>query len=130
MTAGLVNDLYEFSRQDRFDSREAQDRIDELEAREDDDETPLDEDEKTELKAWRELVEEAEGYSGDRWRDGIFFISEESFEDYAEELASDIGAIDRDADWPLSFIDWTRAADALKQDYTSTEIYGNEFWYR
>lgn len=49
-------------------------------------------------------------------------IAETYFETYAEELAEDVGAITRDANWPNNHIDWEEAADALKQDYTSVEI--------
>lgn len=37
----------------------------------------------------------------------------ESEEDYAEELAESIGAINSDASWPNSYIDWERAARDL-----------------
>jgi len=40
------------------------------------------------------------------WGYGAHLIREDYFEDYARELAEDIGAIDRDANWPLSYIDW------------------------
>lgn len=126
MSFALYDDLDTFSRQDTFDSRDALRRINELE----DEEETLEEDEAAELKEWRELVEETTGYAGDTWRDGIQFISEDYFEKYAEQLADEIGAIDSKATWPLNHIDWTAAAEALKQDYTSTDIHGNEFWYR
>jgi hypothetical protein len=130
MSLALYDDLDQLSRRDTFDSRDALKRVHELEDREDDEDDPLDEDEKTELKEWRELIEETEGYAGDNWRDGIQFIAEEHFEKYAEELADSIGAIDSNASWPLDHIDWKAAADSLKQDYTSVDIHGNEFWYR
>jgi hypothetical protein len=132
----LVGQMY-------IDSRDLLERLDELEAREDDTDDepaegdvaqigvdPLDEDERDELKMLRELQTETEGYAGDSWEDGVTFIRDSDFERYAEELADDIGAIDRNAGWPLSYIDWSRAADALKQDYTSCEINGVEYWYR
>lgn len=64
------------------------------------------------------------------WQYGATLIREDSFEDYARELAEDIGAIDRDASWPLSYIDWTAAADALKMDYSTVEIDGDDWYYR
>ena len=41
-----------------------------------------------------------------------------------------MGAVPRDAGWPTSYIDWERAADALKMDYTSIEADGRTFWVR
>lgn len=114
----------------RLDSRDLLERLDDLAAREDDEADPLDDDERDELDMLRKLQDETEGYSGDSWRDGVFFIAADDFEDYARELAEDIGAIDRNADWPLSYIDWEAAADALTQDYTSCEIAGRDYWYR
>lgn len=48
-----------------------------------------------------------ESYSGE-------FASDEEF---AEDMAENIGAIDRNAAWPNNHIDWTRAANDLMQDY-------------
>lgn len=58
------------------------------------------------------------------------FVAEESFEEYAEQVAEEIGAIERGGGWPLSYIDWSRAADALKMDYRSIEWDGTTYWYR
>ena len=50
-------------------------------------------------------------------------IPDDEFEDHAREIAADLhGDI---GDWPLSYIDWERAADALRQDYTSV-VYDDE----
>lgn len=38
--------------------------------------------------------------------------------------------IDRDATWPITFIDWAAAAAALQQDYTSIDIDGITYWGR
>lgn len=50
--------------------------------------------------------------------DETTLIPDSEFEDYARELAEDIGAIDREAAWPLTYIDWSAAAHALRMDYT------------
>lgn len=42
----------------------------------------------------------------------------------------DIGAIKGNETWPLSYIDWAKATDALKQDYNSAELDGVTFWGR
>lgn len=57
-------------------------------------------------------------------------ILESDFESYAEELANDIGAIDLDAGWPASYIDWERAARDLSMDYTSVSYDGQDYLYR
>ena len=57
-------------------------------------------------------------------------IADHHFKDYAEDLAHDIGAINRDMSWPLTHIDWSAAADELKQDYAAIDIAGTTYWYR
>ena len=81
-----------------------------------------------ELLVLRALQEQAEGYSD--FRDGETLIRDGYFEQYAQELAEDIGAINRDATWPNNHIDWEAAADALKADYTSVDYDGVEYWIR
>lgn len=51
-------------------------------------------------------------------------IRESDFEEYAEELAEETGAIDREQNWPNYCIDWERAARDLAMDYTSFEFEG------
>lgn len=49
----------------------------------------------------------------------------ESEQDYARDLADDLGLVDRDASWPNNFIDWKRAADELfSTDYWSAPAGG------
>ena len=110
---------------DMFDSRDAEARIVELTASKEDDE--LAEWEEEELMTLTELKENVDS---EEWDDGIGFIADSYFEQYAREFASDIGAIDDDARWPATYIDWERAADALKDDYSSVEVYGTTYWYR
>lgn len=81
-----------------------------------------------ELKALTDLQDEASG-SPD-WTYGETLIRDSYFQDYAMELAEDIGAIDKNASWPNTYIDWDAAADALKQDYTSVDFDGVEYWIR
>lgn len=57
-------------------------------------------------------------------------IREDTFEEYAQELAEDVGAIGADLQWPLMHIDWEAAADALKIDYTSVEYDGHTWLIR
>jgi antirestriction protein len=54
-------------------------------------------------------------------------IPETEFEDYAQELAEDTGAIDREMSWPNYCIDWEYAARELKHDYTPFEFEGVDY---
>jgi len=88
-----------------------------------------DEDQGGALKALRDLEGEAEGYSD--WRHGATLIRDSYFEDYARQTAEDIhGRGVADASWPFDCIDWEKAADALKQDYTCVDFDGVEYWVR
>lgn len=132
---------------DLIDSRDVIERINELsetrdellyqiDAAEDKEETEVakadledwdNSDEGLELKMLLKLQEEAEG--GD-WEYGEVLIRDSYFDQYARDLADDIGAIDRDANWPLNHIDWEAAADELKQDYTCVDFDGVDYWIR
>jgi len=86
-------------------------------------------DEGKELVALKALADEAEG-CGD-WAHGETLIADSYFTEYAEELASDIGDYDpRNVRWPYTCIDWEKAADELKQDYTSVDFDGETYWIR
>ena len=64
------------------------------------------------------------------WIYGATLIREDCFTEYAQQLADDIGAIDRDANWPINCIDWDGAASQLKQDYTEVEFLGHTYFVR
>lgn len=89
---------------------------------------------RTEFDALKELLEELKGNGGDEeWRGDwypITLVRDSYFEDYAQELADDIGAINSDATWPNNCIDWERAARELQADYTTVEFDGVTYWYR
>lgn len=112
---------------DVFDIREAIDRFEELEDIEDRDDTE-------EYATIKSLLEDVCGYGGDhQWRGDwypVTFIADHHFQEYAQELAEDIGAIDKAANWPNNCIDWERAARELQSDYSSVEIDGTTYWYR
>jgi hypothetical protein len=85
-------------------------------------------DEGRELTALKALEEEASG-SPD-WIHGEALIRDSYFQDYAEQLADDLGAIDPKAanNWPTCHIDWEEAADALKADYMEVAFDGVAYW--
>jgi hypothetical protein len=88
-----------------------------------------DPDEAAELAVLLALQEEAEGYAAD-WHHGEPLIRDSYFEEYAQELAEDIGAVNKNATWPNTCIDWTEAAEQLQQDYTSVDWDGVIYWIR
>ena len=82
-----------------------------------------------ELSALKEFARECENSCSD-WEYGESLINDDYFVEHAEELAKDIGAVNSDAAWPLNYIDWEAAADALKQDYSYAELDGTKWWFR
>lgn len=120
---------------DYFSSLDVIERIAELEAEYTDESDGMldlgeaDPEEAEEYWALIELQEEARGYIAD-WEYGETFISDDYFKDYAQELASDIGAIGDQLEWPCNCIDWDAAAEELQQDYTSFEFRGTTYWAR
>lgn len=68
--------------------------------------------------------------SADDWAHGVTIIREDYFTDYAKQLADDIGAVNSDANWPLTYIDWAAAARALKEDYTEIDFGGIPYFVR
>lgn len=90
--------------------------------------TDWDADNGEELKALQSLADDASG-SPD-WKYGETLIRDSYFEEYAQQLADDIGAINANASWPNDCIDWERAARQLQMDYTSVDFDGIDYWIR
>ncbi|CAM3285814.1 hypothetical protein FLLO111716_01050 [Flavobacterium longum] len=80
------------------------------------------------------LLENLKGYGGDeQWRGDwypITLIRDDYFEDYAQQLAEDIGAVDRNAAWPNNCIDWKQAAKELEMDYSTIDFKKASYLYR
>ena len=85
-------------------------------------------DEAEELKILEALAED--GKASPDWPHGETMIRDSYFEDYAQELAEDIGAINNDSNWPNNCIDWEQAARELRMDYTGIEFGGVDYWIR
>lgn len=87
-----------------------------------------------ELALLESLLEECKGNGGDEQWEGdwypLLLIRDSHFQDYAQELADDIGAIDPKATWPCNCIDWEQAARELQMDYTGIEFDGVTYWTR
>ncbi len=89
----------------------------------------LDADEAEELATLEKLAEEASGYAAD-WEYGETLIRDSYFKEYAQQLAEDIEAVNRDAAWPNNCIDWEQAARELQMDYTAVDFDGVTYWIR
>lgn len=80
------------------------------------------------------LLNNLRGYGGDeQWRGDwypITLIRDSYFEEYAQELAKDIGALDRNASWPNNCIDWKQASKELEIDYSSVDFDNTPYLYR
>ena len=113
-----------------MDSREVIEKLEELESLESGatEENPMDKDDADELKNLRALAKEGE--DSPDWIYGEALIKDSYFEEYAQQLAEDIGAINKDQSWPNNCIDWTEAADQLKQDYFPVTYGSTEYWIR
>jgi hypothetical protein len=90
--------------------------------------------EQEEFEILGSLLDDLRGYGGDhQWQGNwypITLIRDEYFEEYAKELARDIGAINDDMQWPYTCIDWTEAAEELQQDYSTVDFGDETYWYR
>lgn len=125
------------SSDDVIDVRDIIARVEELEGLRDDEDEEFDngdEQGQGELLTLTELLDDLKGNGGDeQWRGDwypITLVRDSYFEDYARELADDIGAVNKDLSWPNNCIDWERAARELLMDYTSTEFDGITYHYR
>ena len=58
------------------------------------------------------------------------FIRDTHFQDYAQELAEDLGLTPEASEWPARCIDWEQAARELQQDYSAVELGGMTYWVR
>lgn len=85
----------------------------------------LTEEELEELEELRGLRDEIS-----EWSHSETLIPESEFEDYARDFAEDIGAIEDDAKWPATCIDWEKAASELQMNYSSCEYQGTTYYYR
>lgn len=83
-------------------------------------------DEEAELATLEEVDTEGEKIIAD-WYHGETLIREDKFQEYAKELAEDIGAGVVEGAWPHNCIDWEKAARELRMDYAEIEIDGTTY---
>jgi hypothetical protein len=120
--------------EDMLDSRDIQERIDWLESDAASGDEYSDQDCEAfaeELKKLANLKEQyINDYGDSSWGYGAQFIRDSYFEEYAMQLADDIGAINEKQSWPSMYIDWERATEALQMDYTEVDYDGIIYWTR
>lgn len=80
-----------------------------------------------ELKSLTELREQ---FDSRTWEDGITLVKDSYFEEFAEDEADQLGLVENINQWPYNCIDWSRAADQLRMDYSSVDFDGETYWYR
>ena len=102
--------------EDIIDLRDVVARVERLRVYED----QTDEEEQAELAALLELLEDC----GGGVEDEPTLIRESYFEEYAQQLAEDLGYMPRDLHWPFDCIDWEKAAQALRFDYSAVDFDG------
>lgn len=94
--------------------------------------------EEEEIQSWKEdfedglkEIEEIDSIEDELGREfdyGVTLIDVDDFEDYCEELVSDIGDLPKDLpSYIANNIDWEGVAEYLKQDYTEVEYKGNSY---
>jgi len=87
-------------------------------------------DDANELAVLNKLVEDLRNNSSNTPEDGITLVRDSYFETYAQEFAEDIGAINRNLDWPINCIDWAQATRYLQMDYCQVDFDGAIYWVR
>lgn len=120
----------DITNEDVIDSRDLIELRETLQAWLDDEDRNEDEYDEDDALAMIAAVDEFESAGVADWEYGETFIRDSYFEDYARELAEDMGAVPADYSWPSSHIDWEAATVALQQDYTAVEVNGVTFWAR
>ena len=90
-----------------------------------DDGDPLDE-EREECAALCDLRIDIERIYG-RGNYDVTLILDSDFEEYAVELAEDMHSAGS-SEWPFAHVDWTAAADALKDDYVRMTLGSDTYW--
>jgi hypothetical protein len=116
---------------DTLDEEVGHDSTCEYEAEDYEESFGLDSDDREELAALYTLAAECENYASD-WRYGETLISEDYFEEYAQDLCMELGYATSEQinQWPFTCIDWKEAAKELKQDYVEVTYSGESYWIR
>ena len=120
-------DPIKWSSDEYLDSRDLNEYLSEMADRFED---PDDYGTMDERNAWSEVRKLEDQCEGMGWEDGMRLIPCHLFEDYARELADDIGAMPDAYTWPISCIDWEHAARELSWDYVMVTFRGVDYYTR
>lgn len=120
-----ILDWNDLKSEDYIDSRTIIEKYDELKNEIEDEEREPTEDEGEFMDAVDDLSTEVSD-----WDFGAQMIREDCFEDYARQLAEDIGSISGDEQWPFTHIDWEAAATELQMNYSSVSFLGCDYLVR
>jgi antirestriction protein len=113
-----------------LDLRDLATELDELRDRAQAADDTLDEDDLerlVDLVALEDDIGDLNAYSDNS---GPEMIREDTFVEYAQELADEMGAVPAEFSWPASYIDWEGAARDLAMDYTSVRFDGADWYLR
>lgn len=84
-----------------------------------------------ELKEIEEINDLEDEINNKKFEFGTTLIDKDDFEEYCEDLVSDIGDLPKDLPSYISNnIDWSGIADDLRQDYSEVEFRGTTYLYR
>jgi len=84
-----------------------------------------------ELKEIEEINELENEINNGEWEFGTYLIDEDDFEEYCEDLVSDIGDLPKDLPSYISNnIDWSGVADDLRADYSEVTFRNTTYLYR
>ena len=95
--------------------------------------------EEEEIESWKEDwitelelindIDRLEEEVGSEWEYGVTLIEEDEFEEYCEELCTDIGYISKDFPSWIE-IDWEATASNMRQDYSEVDYQGRTYLFR
>jgi antirestriction protein len=96
--------------------------------------------EEEEIQSWKEdwldeitdicAIEDLEDEVGSEFSYGVTLIPEDDFEDFCEDLVSDIGDLPKDLPSYISNnIDWAGVAEDLRVDYSEVEFRGETYLF-
>jgi len=67
---------------------------------------------------------------GSNWKEDLEFIPDRQFQDYTYELGMQFIPRGIQERWPVSCIDWDRAAKELQTEFSAVEFRGETYWYQ
>lgn len=83
------------------------------------------------LQSIKEIDDLEDEISSSEWDYGLQLIDEDDFQEYCEDLVSEIGDLPKDLPSYISNnIDWSGVSEDLQVDYSEVEFRGTNYLYR